>query len=382
MSRPGLLRLVSALCSALALLLMMAAIRSAAWAEPPPVAFAVPAPFDARVYAPLAPLPAELAPQSVLEQDGVRYLCPQPTFDRTRCVSRPGLLAAWSGSLGRLQRHVEVEVSAASPVPAATDQAWIRALWGRADSRDAHVFRQAGKRIAEAQVQWGGREQDPIWTLTRYVERDGYVLRIGIRVYGVPDATQVALLRRSFVDGPSSPLGAAASSGAGAPHASLVRKGKVWPFHAWNRAVAIRFNEFPMREAIPLYACNDQGLSPHIVEAIPISLPLAKKSVELLGQTQGAVAVSKCPFPRHAVILYDDDVPVASINVCFSCGDILVWPAWESIAEPDWDHLTDAQLKAYEAAQRAHLARYEKTFPFWKTYFRDQIGFPIDAKYH
>lgn len=363
-------------------LLMMAVRVSVAWADPPPVARFVPPALTAGVFALQTPLPDGLAAQFVIEQDGVQYRCPQPTFDRSSCVPRPGLLAAWSGRMGSVPRHVEVELRAVVPVAAATDDAWIRALWGRADSRGARVYREAGMRIAEAQIQWGGREQDPVWTLTRYVERDGYVLHLSIQVTGAPDALQIALLRRCFVDGPRSPLGPAGASVPLASQTSVVRKGTVWPFHSWNRAVAVRFNEFPMREAIPLYACSERGLSPHIIEAIPISIPLAKRSVELVVQTRGAVAVSKCPFPRHAVILYDGDVPVASINVCFSCGDILVWPRWESVAEPDWDHLTHEKRRAYESALKEHMARYEKTFPFWKLYFRDQIGFPIDAKYH
>ena len=255
------------------------------------------------------------------------------------------------------------------------------------DSRHVQVVRHAGKRIAEAQVQWGGREQDPIWTLNRYVERDGYLLHLIVRVPGVPNAALIAALRRSFIDVSSeaatsaTATPAAVTSAAATPPGPVARKGTLWPFHPWSRAEAVRFNEFPMRPGIPLYACGDGGLSPHIVEKIPISVAMAKRAVELLQRTRGAVEVSKCPFPRHAVILYDGDVPVASINVCFSCGDILVWPKWDAVPEPDWDHMTDQRRKAYEAAQKSAMTAYEQTFPMWKSYFRDQIGFAIEATY-
>lgn len=383
------------------LLLVMLA-QPAAWAEPPPIAAPLPAPFDRKVYAAQEPLPDGVVAESVLEHEGLRYRCPQPTFDRTRCVARTGLLAAWSGQVGARQQHVAVEASVVAPVSAARDEAWVRALWRGEDARSVHVFRQAGKRIAESQVQWGGREQDPMWMLSRYVEREGYILHLVIRVPGVPSPALIAALRRSFIDVPStaatpvaaSPVAAspgaatpgaaspgAASPGAATPVAPVARQGKLWPFHRWSRAEAVRFNEFPMRPAVPLYACSDRGLSPHIVERIPISLPLAQRAVELLQRTRGAVEVSKCPFPRHAVILYDGDVPVASINVCFSCGDILVWPKWDAVPEPDWDHMTNAARAAHAAAQKAAMSAYEQTFPRWKSYFRDLIGFPIVAKY-
>ncbi len=368
-------------------LLLVMLGQPAAWAEPPPIAAPLPAPFDRKVYEAQEPLPDGVVAESVLEHEGLRYRCPQPTFDRARCVARTGLVAAWSGQVGARQQHVDVEVSVLAPVPATRDEAWVRALWRGGDARSVHVFRQAGKRIAESQVQWGGREQDPMWMLKRYVEREGYVLHLVIRVPGVPNAALIAALRRSFIDVPAAAgtpaavTPAAATPTAATPAAPVARQGKLWPFHRWSRAEAVRFNEFPLRPAVPLYACSDRGLSPHIVERIPISLALAQRAVELLQRTRGAVEVSKCPFPRHAVILYDGDVPVASINVCFSCGDILVWPKWDAVPEPDWDHMTNAARAAYEAAQKAAMSAYEQTFPLWKTYFRDLIGFPIVAKY-
>ncbi|MBK6514332.1 MAG: hypothetical protein IPG04_09490 [Polyangiaceae bacterium] len=107
---------------------------------------------------------------------------------------------------------------------------------------------------------------------------------------------------------------------------------------------------------------------------------MAKKAVDLVTQTQGGVEVSKCPFPRHAVVLYEDTMPVASINVCFECGDILLWPPWAP--EPDWATLTAQQLEEDRACEpptaRASTTRCS---PEWQAYFRDEVGFPIDAKY-
>ena len=43
------------------------------------------------------------------------------------------------------------------------------------------------------------------------------------------------------------------------------------------------------------------------------------------------------------MVLYEVAVPVASINVCFSCGDIMLWPRWEPA--PDWEHLSAKQTE-------------------------------------
>ena len=162
--------------------------------------------------------------------------------------------------------------------------------------------------------------------------------------------------------------------------APVTRTGKVWPFHAWDHAVAVTFNQFPMRGGPQLHAYNEEGWSEHVVDKKPITETQAKKAVELVSRTQGDVSVSKCPFPRHAVVLYEGEVPVASINVCFSCGDILLWPRWEPA--PDWDKLTSKQMKEIELRHKKQLALYEKVFPTWQTFFRDELGFPIDAAYH
>ena len=176
------------------------------------------------------------------------------------------------------------------------------------------------------------------------------------------------------------PKEASSESAPAAPPPPVERTGKTWPFHTWTRAVAVTFNQFPMRHDAPLLAYDDKGWSPHVVDRKPVSEQLANRAIEIVKAHEGDVAVSKCPFPRHAVVLYDGDVPVASINVCFECGDIMLWPRWSPA--PDWDHMTSKQMKAHMAREEKHLKLYESVFPRWQAYFRDEVGFPIDAKYH
>lgn len=182
---------------------------------------------------------------------------------------------------------------------------------------------------------------------------------------------------------PGAPPPDASPPGSAAPDASapaapppVERTGKEWPFHAWDRAEAVTFNRFAMRPGVPLRAYDEGGWSPHVVDRKAVTTAQAKKAVELLARTEGDVTVSKCPFPRHAVVLFDGDVPVASVNVCFSCGDILLWPRWSP--EPDWERLTKKERAAIESRREKQLALYDRTFPQWKTFFRDEVGFAID----
>lgn len=166
--------------------------------------------------------------------------------------------------------------------------------------------------------------------------------------------------------------------------APVERSGKTWPFHAWDRAEAFTFNRFPMRPGAPYRIYDDEGWSKHVADKKPLDATLAKQAVDLVLAGKSELEMTKCPFPRHAVVLYDHDVPVASINVCFECGDVLLWPRWGK-PEADWDKLTDAQKKKALAELEAESTRkqklFDQVFPKWKTFFRDTVGFPVDEKW-
>jgi hypothetical protein len=153
--------------------------------------------------------------------------------------------------------------------------------------------------------------------------------------------------------------------------APVTRTGTVWPFHAWDHGEAVTFNQFGERPGVGLYAYDADGWSQYVVDRKPLDLPLAKHALDLVKSTEGGVDVSKCPFPRHAVILYAGDEPVASINVCFQCGDILVWPPWPgpAIGAPGWEPRHERQL-----------ALHKQAFPKWKTFFKDDVGFTVEER--
>jgi len=182
--------------------------------------------------------------------------------------------------------------------------------------------------------------------------------------------------------GAASAAASAAPVDAGPPPkpAPVTRTGKTWPFHAWDHAEAVAFNQLPMRPRIQRRAYDDDGWTQHLAQKKPIDGALAKKAVELVMRTEGDVNVSQCPFPRHAVVLYEGATPVASINVCFSCGDIMLWPRWEP--EQDWEKLNDKQRKAFELREKKQKKLYDAAFPMWKAFFRDEVGYAIDVAYH
>jgi hypothetical protein len=128
-----------------------------------------------------------------------------------------------------------------------------------------------------------------------------------------------------------------------------------WPYVAWDHAEAISFNDFDPRRGVPLRVVDDKGWSPHIAARKPLTAAQTRRALELFAVTEGQLEVSKCPFPRHAVVLFDHDEAVGSINVCFSCGDILSWPETPP-STLDTDTL---------------LTRHEATMPQWDAFFRE-----------
>ncbi len=143
-----------------------------------------------------------------------------------------------------------------------------------------------------------------------------------------------------------------------------------WPFTAWDRAEAITFNHVEYGPRIPLYVYTaEQGWSPKLVERYPLTVEQGQRAVGWTIETRGEMEVSKCPFPRHAVVLYAGQTPVASINVCFSCGDILVWPPYEALPEDG---------KKLEKLYARKMKAYDVVFPRWEAFFRDEVGVPLE----
>lgn len=157
---------------------------------------------------------------------------------------------------------------------------------------------------------------------------------------------------------------------------AALRSIAAWPFSAWDRAEAITYNHVPHGPGVPLRVYDAaHGWSPKIVERKPITAAQAERAVGWVVATGGEVEVSKCAFPRHAVVLYAGQTPVGTANVCFECGDILVWPDLDR--PPDYDDESAAAAKRRERTYKQKLTAYKKVFPQWERFFRDELGFSL-----
>ena len=102
-----------------------------------------------------------------------------------------------------------------------------------------------------------------------------------------------------------------------------------WPPSEWTHARAFTYNFVQYGPGYQLHVVDEDGWSEAIRQDLPLTPELAKAAVELTHLTLGDVQASKCAFPRHAVVFYDaDEQPIASVNICFECTDILLWPSY------------------------------------------------------
>ena len=154
-----------------------------------------------------------------------------------------------------------------------------------------------------------------------------------------------------------------------APPEPELTKTDAWPFVEWDHAKTYVFN-LDRGRGLSLFAYNaSKGWNIRIHSEQDISKAQADRAVELTERTRGTFMVSKCPMPRHAVVLFSGDTPVASMNVCFECGDILVWPKWDP----------DGEGSEASGEMRAKLQKaYDRAYPQWETFFGKTLGLELD----
>lgn len=148
---------------------------------------------------------------------------------------------------------------------------------------------------------------------------------------------------------------------------AMKRSGKIWPFHAWDHAEAVVYNwqpGGPGQERV----YDDDGWNTLKYRAA-LDQERATWAVAIVQKQHGELLVSKCAFPRHAVVLFDGDTPVASINVCFTCHDIELWPAYTTKPLTEADYTRMAKTS-------------DVMLPAWKHLFADELHFPLWSANH
>lgn len=151
-----------------------------------------------------------------------------------------------------------------------------------------------------------------------------------------------------------------------------LRPSKEWPFYEWDSASVVVYNlkEFGPSESIFAWTAK-AGLNASAAKQAQLTKKQASTSLKLLSETLGGLNVSKCAFPRHAIVFYAGEVPVGSINVCFECGDILISPLYKQ--DSNW---SDKKYKMYGKLMK----RYDRVFPKWKKFFESELQLDSDWK--
>lgn len=144
-----------------------------------------------------------------------------------------------------------------------------------------------------------------------------------------------------------------------------------WP-PSWKTAKAYAFNQQEFGPGVALYAYKQGVWSANITQETKLTTQQANDAIELTHRLGGTLKVSKCAFPRHAVVFFDEqEQPVASVNVCFQCGDVLVWPPYSSA--DNWN-----QQRFSEQGREMPLVfdAHEQVLPLWKTILIEQLALP------
>jgi len=146
-----------------------------------------------------------------------------------------------------------------------------------------------------------------------------------------------------------------------------------WPPAEWTHARAYTYNFVRYGPGHQLRVVDESGWSDDIVETFELNAKQAEVAVELIHRSQGDVRASKCAFPRHAVVLFNgEDQPVASMNICFECTDILVWPPYfedETLGDSRYT-LTQTEGEDDDLIEMPLIfAVHEQVLSSWESFF-------------
>src|SRR5690606_36497846 len=112
-----------------------------------------------------------------------------------------------------------------------------------------------------------------------------------------------------------------------------------WPPGEVASAKAYTFNfDTNLGPGLDLYVYRNDSWHKTIRSTHELSEDATKQALDLVHVLGGTTIVPKCPLPRHGVGFCDkDDKPLGSVNMCFECGDIMVWPPYYDDSELEED---------------------------------------------
>ena len=153
---------------------------------------------------------------------------------------------------------------------------------------------------------------------------------------------------------------------------------KTWPPQEWSYAKAYTFNFVPYGPGQSLYLYKDKVWNKNTPTSYSINKEQADYALSLVHKTAGNIETSKCTFPRHGIVYFDaQDEPVASINFCFSCEALLVWPPYQSIDEQyKRDEIPGKNVEGREWVEPLVVQIYYELLPAYKHLFFEQLQLP------
>ncbi len=151
-----------------------------------------------------------------------------------------------------------------------------------------------------------------------------------------------------------------------------------WPKQAWSYAKAYSYNFVPFGPGQNAYLYREGKWNEKIEKSIDINKEQADYALSLVHHTAGSIESSGCVFPRHGIVYFNQaDEPVASINYCFSCEGVLVWPPYFDSPKEEADKYALSVSRDGDDSEPQPLVVeiYEQLRPSWENLFLEVLAF-------
>ena len=153
---------------------------------------------------------------------------------------------------------------------------------------------------------------------------------------------------------------------------------RTWPLEDWSYAKAYTFNFVPYGPGNNSFVYRDGTWNEKIEHTVDITKDEADNALELIHHTAGDIESSGCIFPRHGIVYFNEaDEPIASINYCFSCEGILLWPHY--LDQKDKLALYELSIPPKapdEYAQSMVIEIYFELEENWRNLFLERLALP------